>query len=49
MVRDILDKYKSSLTPIFVPIGGGEGEDSFSRQMVKELMENAIGMNVIGS
>jgi len=46
-VKDILDKYKDSLTPIFVPIGeGGEGE-SYSKQTVREMMEKAIGMDII--
>jgi len=46
-VKDILDKYRNSLTPIFVPIGEtGEGE-SFSKQAVNEMMEKAIGMNII--
>ena len=46
-VRDMLDKYKDSLTPVFVPIGEDEEGESFSRQMVKEMMEKAIGINVI--
>jgi len=47
MVRDILDKYRSCLTPIFIPIGeSGEGE-SYSKLMVREMMEKAIGINVI--
>jgi len=47
MVRDIIDKYRDSLTPIFVPIGEGFEGESFSKMMVKELMEKAIGMNVV--
>jgi len=47
MVRDILDKYHDSLTPIFVPIGEGEEGESFSKLMVNEMMEKAIGINVI--
>jgi len=47
MVKDILDKYRDSLTPIFIPIGEGEEGTSFSKLVVKELMEKAIGMNVI--
>lgn len=46
-VKDILDKYRYSLTPIFIPIGETEGKDSYYQQMVSEMMENAIGMNVI--
>jgi len=47
MVRDILDKYSNSLTPIFVPIGESEEGGSFSKLMVKEMMERAIGISVI--
>jgi vacuolar-type H+-ATPase subunit F/Vma7 len=51
-VKDILDKYRSSLTPIFIPIGenrGGENSngDSFAGQTEKEMMERAIGINVL--
>ena len=46
-VKDILDKYRFSLTPIFIPIGESEGADSFYQKMVNEMMENAIGMNVL--
>jgi len=47
MARDILDKYRGSLTPIFVPIGEGGGGASFSSLVAGELMEKAIGMNVM--
>ena len=46
-VKDILDKYRDSLTPIFVPIGENPDGESFSKQMVREMMEKAIGMNII--
>jgi len=46
-VKDILDKYRYSLTPIFIPIGEGESEDSYYQQTISEMMERAIGMNVI--
>jgi len=46
-VRDILDKHWDSLTPIIVPIGEGREGESFSGQMVREMMEKAIGVNVI--
>jgi len=46
-VRDILEKYRSTLTPIFVPIGDSEAGESYSSLMVKEMMEKAIGMNVL--
>jgi len=47
MVSDILGKYRDSLTPIFVPIGESEDGESFSKLMVREMMEKAIGINVI--
>jgi len=47
MVRDILDKYRGSLTPIFIPIGESKEGASFSKMIVKELMEKAIGINVV--
>ena len=47
MVRDIFDKYSDSLTPILVPIGDSAEGESFSGTMVKEMMERAIGMNVL--
>jgi V/A-type H+-transporting ATPase subunit F len=46
-VKDILDKYRDSLTPIFVPIGENIDGESFSKQMVREMMEKAIGINII--
>ena len=46
-VKDILDSYRNRLLPIFVPIGENTQGDSFSSQMVKEMMEKAIGMNVL--
>ena len=47
MVKDIIEKYADSLTPIFIPIGeSGEG-GSFSQLMAKEMMERAVGMSVI--
>ena len=47
MIRDIFEKYSDSLTPIFVPIGESDEGGSFSGSMVNEMMERAIGMNVI--
>jgi len=46
-VRDILEKYRDNLTPIFIPIGENESGESFSKQMVKEMMEKAVGINII--
>ena len=47
MVRDIFEKYSGSLTPIFVPIGESTGGESFSNLMVREMMEKAVGINVL--
>lgn len=46
-IRDILEKYRDSLTPIFIPIGESADGESFSGMMVREMMEKAIGMNII--
>ena len=46
-VKDIIDKYRDCLTPIFIPIGESEDGKSFSKQAVKEMMEKAVGMNII--
>ena len=46
-VRDIIDKYRHSLTPIFIPIGESEGSESFYQKTVSEMMESAIGVSVI--
>jgi len=47
MVRDILEKYSSALTPIFVPIGESGGEASYSGMMMVRMMERAVGRNVL--
>ena len=44
-IKDILEKYQYSETPIFVPIGEQSAGESYSRQMVNELMEKAIGVS----
>ena len=46
-VKDILDQYRNRMYPIFVPIGENADGNSYSKQMVKEMMEKAIGINVI--
>ena len=46
-VRDILYKYRDEMTPIFIPIGEGGDGGSFSRQMVREMMEKAVGMYLV--
>ena len=47
MVADIIEKYRESLVPIFVPIGGDEAETSYSGQTTREMMEKAVGMSII--
>ena len=47
MVKDILDKYSGALTPIFVPIGENSDGESYSGLMLKEMMEKAVGRNVL--
>jgi len=47
IVWDILKKYRNSPTPIFVPIGESVEGESYSKLMVKRIMEKAIGINVI--
>ena len=46
-VKDILDKYRDTLTPIFIPIGESEEGESYSQNMVIEMMEKAIGQRII--
>ena len=46
-VQDILDKHRDNLTPIFIPIGESKAAESFSDQMVKRMMEKAIGWNFL--
>ena len=47
IVKDLLDKYRDGLTPIFIPIGENEEGESFSQQMVKEMMQKAVGQSVL--
>jgi len=46
-IKDILDKHREGLTPIFVPIGESEEGESYSRQLVREMMEKAVGMSIV--
>jgi len=46
-VRDIIEKYSDCLTPIFIPIGENEEGQSYAREMAADMMERAIGQNVI--
>ena len=46
-ISDMIEKYRNSLTPIFIPIGENEEGDSYSRQMVRKMMENAVGQSVL--
>ena len=47
MVKDILDRYKYSLTPIFIPIGKSGEDGSYYQQMMKVMTESAIGMDIL--
>ena len=46
-VKDILDRYADSPTPIFVPIGEGKGGESYSRVAAREMTEKAVGINIL--
>ena len=46
-VKDILDKYKGEICPVFVPIGDNADGPGYSRLMVKEMMEKAVGQNIL--
>ena len=46
-IKDIIDKYRSETTPIIVPLGGSAEGTSFARLMLTELMEKAVGINVL--
>ena len=46
-VADIIEKYRDNLTPIFIPIGGDDDGGSYSQQMVRKMMENAVGLNIL--
>ena len=46
-VKEILGKYRDRLTPVFIPIGENESGESYSKLMVREMMEKAIGMNIM--
>jgi len=46
-VKDIIEKNRESLTPIFVPIGESEEGESFSNLLISEMMVKAVGISVI--
>jgi len=46
-VKDIIEKHRYNLTPIFIPIGESEGGASYSREMVRKMMENAVGQSIL--
>ena len=46
-VRDMIDAAAGELTPIIVPIGENKNGESYSRLMMKEMMERAVGRNVL--
>ena len=43
----MIEKCRENLTPIIVPIGENEDGESFSKLFDREMMEKAIGINVI--
>jgi len=46
-IADILNKYKGAISPVFVPIGDGDGGTSYSQAMVREMMEKAVGRDIL--
>ena len=46
-ISDIISKYTDSMTPIFIPIGESEEGSSYSREMVRKMMENAVGQSIL--
>ena len=46
-VRDIIEKYRYDLTPVFIPIGESEDGKSYSLDMVAKMMENAVGRSIL--
>ena len=46
-VQDIIEQYRFSLTPVFIPIGENEEGESYSRLMVRKMMENAVGQSIL--
>ena len=46
MIHDIIQEYRYSTHPIIVPLGGASS-DSYGRKVAREMMEKAIGMNIL--
>jgi vacuolar-type H+-ATPase subunit F/Vma7 len=46
-ISDIIEKSHDRLTPVFIPIGENEEGASYSREMVKKMMENAVGQSIL--
>ena len=46
-IKDIIDRYQNSKMPILIPLGENPDGTSFSLQMIRDLMEKAIGINVL--
>ena len=46
-IQDIIEKYRYCLTPVFIPIGESEDGKSYSRGMVRTMMENAVGQSIL--
>jgi len=45
-VKDIIEKYRFGLTPIFIPLGENKEGESYSREMVRKMMETAVGISI---
>ena len=46
-VSDIIEKYRNDLTPILIPIGETDENECYSMQRLREIMERAVGINII--
>jgi len=46
-IKDVLTRYQYSRLPILIPLGESDEGNSFSRRMIREMMERAIGINVL--
>jgi len=46
-VKDLIERYRYSLTPVFIPIGENEEGKSYSLEMVNKMMENAVGRSIL--
>ena len=46
-IKNILEAYRETPTPIFLPVGEGKEGESYSDQLQKATMQKAIGINII--